>query len=221
MRHYHFPISTTMDSQRKFHILVAVVAFAVALLAISWIRTPRPFRLLRLATKLTQDRAIQLTIYQMNGTDPLQTIDENEDAVGARYEAPTIHDIIMSMKYHAKKQEFDGICAMNYNVPVSVCYMPKLGNEQDLVMFNLKMFGFSENTTISTEYSLLCDRGETGYGHERFAFAWFEWYDENYERNFLKVYGRLSRVMQSMSWLNLGVTVCDQWSAQQQVQQLY
>lgn len=182
----------------------------------------KSFHKLPLAYKLTQKKAIELTVPQMNGTDALQRLELDTGLpVAERFEPPTLSDIVLSMQEDCETRRYDGVCAMNYNIPVSVCFMPALGSERNLVMYNLKMSGYSRNVTQADETSLLCDRGETKYGYERFKFVWIEFWDQHLDYHYIKLGGRMGRVVQHLAWLNRGVTVCDPMSAQQQANVLF
>ena len=213
--------------REKLHVALSLFAGVAALLCVAlW----RPllggehelYTKLPLAYKLTQKRAINLTPLQMNGSEPLMLSDaDGGDGGAVRYVPPRLVDIVNSMKHDAHTEGLSGVCAMNYNLPVSACFMPWYGRERDVVMFNLKMIGFSSENYMGDEWSLLCDRGNTAYGAERFKWVWIEFWDMSAERNILKVDGNLGRVIQQMAWLNQGVTVCDNWSLQRQADVLF
>ena len=159
--------------RQKFHCTLALAVCVVAVLAaFAWqtLAGDRiPFTKLPLAYKMTQKRAIHLSPLQMNGSEPLMYTDSDIGDGGAtRYVPPRLADILGSMKHDARAEDMPGICAMNYNLPISACYMPYYGRERDVVMFNLKMIGFSSDSTTGDEFSLLCDRGKTAHGAERF-----------------------------------------------------
>lgn len=217
------PSVFAMDN-RKFYCVVLMCSAIVLLIALKYSSTTTHvvFNKQPLTYKLTQVRAIELTIDQMNGTESLMKRDRDSYIRdGPQIESPELRDIILSMKYDAVKYGYNGICAMHYNIPVSVCFVPRLGNEHDVVLYNLNMVGFSKDTTISGERSSLCDQGEIEYGVSYFDYAWVEFYDENLKLNYLKVYGKFGRVIQSMAWLNKGVTACSQMSAQKQADVLF
>lgn len=213
--------------REKFQALVAALAVLIAVLvAFLWAShggTTTSFVKLPLAYKLTQKRAVLLTTLQMNGSVPLMMSDVVDDSSSSsqHYEPPRLVDVIESMRHDAHREQLDGLCAMNYNLPLSVCYLPRFGGERDVLMFNLRMIGFSADALMGDEYSLLCDRGKTPYGAERFQFVWIEFYDRDAGRNFLRVEGHLGRVIQHLAWLNLGTTVCDGMSMQRQADILY
>lgn len=214
-----------LSERQKNYLLAGLLVVLVAVLAALLVsrEPPRPtFRKLPLAYKLTQKRAIQLTRDQMNGTQPLQELElDIGQQLPLQFEPPTLRDIVLSMQEDATTRHFDGVCAMNYNIPVSVCFMPVLGSERNLVMYNLNTTGHSKGVTQAEETSMLCDQGLTKYGYERFKFVWVEFVDQNLEHHFLKLEGRMTRVVQHMAWLNRGVTVCDPLSAQQQADILF
>ena len=200
----------------------ALIALVGVLAWMAMQPTTPPFRKLLMASRLTQKRAIDLSFSQMKGIEPLQEPElEIGDKHGRVFEPPNLRDIIESMKEDYRKHKYDGICAMNYNVPVSVCYLPVLGSERDLVLFNLKICGYSQNTTVAGERSILCDEGKTLFGCDRFNFVWVEFWDGNLEYQYLKVPGRMGRVMQNLAWLNRGVTICDPLSSQEQANILF
>ena len=207
--------------------LVVLVAVLVYLLASSGSLSfggarAKSFHKLPLAYKLTQKKAIDLSVAQMNGTEPLQRLEIDTGLpVAEQFEPPTLSDIVLSMQEDCTTRRYDGVCAMNYNIPVSVCFMPALGSERHLVMYNLKMAGYSRNVTQADETSLLCDKGQTNYGYERFKFVWIEFWDQNLDYHYMKMGGRMGRVVQHLAWLNRGVTVCDPMSAQQQANVLF
>lgn len=221
----HFALSLLhlLSMDRKFYCILLASAAVVLFIAVKMqSSTQIVFNKQLLTYKLTQVRAIELTIDQMNGTEPLMRRDRDSYIRdGPQTESPELKDIVLSMKYDAKKYGYDGICAMNYNIPVSACFVPRLGNEHDVVLYNLNMVGFSKDTTISGERSLLCDRGEVEYGVSYFDYAWIEFYDETLKLNYVKVYGKMGRTLQSMAWLNKGVTVCSEMSAQKQADILF
>lgn len=197
-------------------ITIAVALLAVAGAGYLWARGPSvvSFRKLPLAYELTNRRAYRLTRAQMNGSEPLQRREEeNGMPLPAEFELPTLRDIILSMQEDARTRKLDGICAMNYNIPVPVCYMPALYDERNLTLFNLKIVGFSEvaddRNVVGRETSMLCNRGESEYGVPRYKFVWVEFWDQLYRYHYLPVHGRMSRVVQHLAWLNEGYTICD------------
>lgn len=210
--------------REKFHVTLAVFVCALSMFGfLAWRmmwRDQIEFTKLPLAYKLTQKRATSLTPLQMSGSEPLMYTDADNTEMD-QFVPPRLIDILGSMKQDAHAYNFSGICAMHYNIPVSICYMPRYGREKDVVMFNLVMIGFSVNKTISNEYSMLCSRGQTPYGAERFKWVWIEFWDINGERGVLKVDGMMGRVIQHMAWLNKGVLVCDEWSLQAQADVLF
>lgn len=215
----------TPTPPQKNSALVALLVAMVAILIFVLVqprRSHESFRKLPLSYELTKAKAIELTLDQMNGTQPLQRLELNAGrTMTEQFEPPTLRDIVLSMKEDANRYNFDGICAMNYNIAVSVCLMPVLGSERNLVMYNLRMVGYSKNSTNADETSLLCDRGKTAYGCDRFKQVWIEFWDQNLEYQFLKLTDRMTRAVQHMAWLNQGYTVCDKLSAQKQADILF
>lgn len=212
-----------LTDRQKFHlVLIALVGLVAVLIGFlrGWSYSDHAHVKLRLSYKLTQARAIDLSPAQINGTVPLMVLD-GAAGDGAYYAPPTLGDLLYSMQHDARQSGLDGVCAMNYNQPVSVCYMPQLGRERDVVMYNLRMIGFSAGKYMGDEYSLLCDEGRTAHGVERFRSVWIEYNDASGERNMLYIGGRMGRVVQHMAWLNRGVTVCDEMSLQKQADIMY
>lgn len=211
-----------LTPSQKNGALVALIVALVAVLIFTLMQPRQSFHKLPLSYELTMDKAMDLTLEQMNGTQPLQRLELNAGrATTEQFVPPTLRDIVLSMKEDAKHYKFDGICAMNYNIPVSVCMLPVFGSERNLVMYNLRMMGYSKNSSNAGETSLLCDRGRTKYGCDRFKFVWIEFWDEDLEFQFIKVADRMTRVVQHMAWLNQGYTVCDKLSAQKQADILF
>lgn len=201
-------------------ITIAVAVLAIAGSGYMWMRGPSvvSFRKLPLAYELTNRKAYRLTMAQMNGSEPLQRREEeNGMPLPAGFELPTLRDIILSMQEDARTRQLDGVCAMNYNIPVPVCYMPALYHERNLTLFNLKIVGFSEvdispfdgQNVVGRETSLLCNRGQSEYGVVRYKFVWVEFWDQLYRYHYLPVHGRMTRVVQHLAWLNEGYTICD------------
>lgn len=181
------------------------------------------FRKLQLASVLTQKKAIELTGAQIRGEAPLReselTLRRNRQLRDS--DDYTIKDVILSMKEDCATLDLDSVCAMDYNVPISVCYVPYFGVEKDFVMYNLRMSGFSQNTSQSEERSHFCDGGRTWYGCERFDFVWVEFFDADFAYQYLRVRGDMGRIFQHLAWLNQGVTICDSSSAQHQANVLF
>lgn len=183
---------------------------------------------LKLAYKLTQKEAVSLSVGQMRGDVSLmreqQSFADEDEEGGTRakkFVSITTDDLLRNMKRDVAKHDLDGICAMNYNIPVSMCYMPRLGAERDLVLYNLRMIGFSNDTHVARQYDFFCDHGGTEYGHDRFDEVWFEWYNTRGKLVWMCVSQHYAIVMQSLAWLNQGVLVCDRWSKQRQADAIF
>lgn len=183
------------------------------------------FRKLPMAYELTQGKAVLLNRYQINGTQPLARVDDNM-ATDVKYEPPTLRDIVLSMAedYERSVREdaaFTGLSAMHYNVPVSVCYIPQMGSESGVLMFNLDIVGYTPDYGEAQEWSNFCQRGQQPYGVTRFLGVWVEYTDAAGRRVLFWAEDMLGRTLQHLYWLNRGVLPCSQWSPQKQADALY
>jgi len=174
------------------------------------------FRKLPLAYKLTQTKAGMLTLRQITGADPLIMTDNDMHHQQYTHEPPTLRDVKLSMAEDAKRFNFTGICAMNFNLPLNMCYMPRLGNETDIYMFNMRITGWSKGWRIANETSMLCDQGRQAYGPQRFDWIWLDYTNEWGGGGLLWRNGTIGRALQHMYWLNRGATVCNIQSIERQ-----
>lgn len=221
-----------LDEKNRTPLLLAIagailcIAVALVLRSMS-MQTERvtSFRKLPMAYQLTQTRAVLLNKNQINGTQPLARLDDDM-STNLKYEPPTLRDIVLSMAedYEASVKEGDpytGLSAMHYNVPVSVCYIPKMGGEHGVLMFNLDIIGYGADWGEADEWSNFCQRGQVAYGVTRFVGVWIEYHDIYGRRVFLWQEGAIGRTLQQLYWLHRGVLICSEWTLQKQADAIF
>ncbi len=183
------------------------------------------FRRQTMHYELTQNKAVRLNRDQIAERQPLVRMD-TEMAVNVKYEPPMLRDIVLSMAQDYqesldKDEPYGGLCAMHYNLPVSVCYIPQIGNESGVLMFNLEIVGYAPDYGEGQEWSNFCQRGQQAYGVTRFVGVWIEYYDDRGRRVLFWAEEQLGRIVQHLYWLNRGVLPCSLWSPQKQADALF
>jgi peptide deformylase len=112
-----------------------------------------------------------------------------------------------SMDYYMKSKGYDGICAIDFDIPLCFCKLNTKYN-QIVDIFNLNITGFSESSVLNEESSHFCPKKENIFV-KRYNRIWAEYHlinGDKMEKIFTDVD---SYIIQYMLDISNGINTCD------------
>ena len=129
---------------------------------------------------------------------------ENDHYMNKNYE---LEELDYSMDYYIKYNDYDGICAVDFGIPICYCKL-KTDTDGILGMFNMNITGYSLNAVLNEEYSHFCPEKDNIFA-ERRKKVWAEFNTRDGDSIEKLFKHDDAYILQHMYDVSTGISICE------------